>query len=70
MLLGFNQGSKKEVFEKYVSPDSIRHDTLYSNSLLDDPESELNDLPIHELISLFSRPNDLESVEFILVTFE
>ena len=70
MLLRFSQGLEKEVFEKYIFSDS-KHDDLYSNFYLDDPQSELNGLPFHELIMLFSRQNDLDSLanKVHLVTF-
>ena len=56
MLLMFSQGFEKQVFENYILSEG-GHDELYSNFWLDDPENELNGLPLHEVIDLFSRPD-------------
>ena len=71
MLLRFSQGFEKEVFEKYILSE-LGHNKLYSDFYLDDHESELNGLPLHELIMIFSRQNDLDSLanKVRLVTFK
>ena len=69
MLLGFSKGFEKEVFEKYILSEE-GHDKLYSNFYLDDPESDLNGLPLHELITLFAQQTESLANKVHLVTFK
>ena len=71
MLLRFSQGFEKQVFENYILSEG-GHDEFYSNLWLDDPENELNGMPLYELITLFSRPsnaNDSSENKVNLITF-
>ena len=60
MLLKVSHGSEEELLDKYVYSEK-GNNRLNSTFWLNDLESELNGLPLHKLIALFSRKDHVYS---------
>ena len=60
MLIKVRNGSEEELLSKYVSSEK-GNDRFNSTFWLNDPESELNGLPLHKLTALLSRKDHVYS---------
>ena len=55
MLLKISQGSEEELLDKYILSEKDK-----DQYWLNDPESELNGVPLHKLLALFSRQDHVD----------